>query len=90
VKSITESIASSRYVAIANHITETKFTFPAGALDIPTLNARACVSVDAASTSFSAYINSGESSVLRGYVKYWLGLVFQQYDAAKLNQVGTP
>jgi hypothetical protein len=88
VKSITESIASSRYVAIANHITETKFAFPPGALDIPMLNARACESVDAASTSFSAYINSDVSSVLRGYVKYWLGLVFQQFDAAKLNQIG--
>jgi hypothetical protein len=87
VKSITESIASSRYVAIANHITETKFAFPAGALDIPMLNARAIESVDAANMSFISYTNSGASSVLRGYVKFWLGLVFQQFDAAKLAQI---
>jgi hypothetical protein len=84
VKSVTESIASSRYVAIANHITETKFAFPAGALDIPMLNARAIESVDAANMSFISYINSGASSVLRGYVKFWLGLVFQHFDAANL------
>ena len=84
VKSVTESIASSRYVAIANHVTETKFEFPAGALDIPMLNARAIESVDAANMSFISYINGGASSVLRGYVKYWLGLVFQQFDAANL------
>jgi hypothetical protein len=91
VKSITESIASSRYVAIANHVTETKFAFPAGALDIPMLNARASESVDAASMSFMSYINSdGASSVLRGYVKFWLGLVFQQFDAAKLRQEVAP
>jgi hypothetical protein len=82
VKSIADSIASSRYVAIANHVTETKFAFPAGALDIPMLNARACESVDAASTSFSAYINSGASSVLRGIVKHWLGQVFAQFETA--------
>jgi hypothetical protein len=90
VKSITESIASSRYVAIANHITETKFAFPAGALDIPMLNARAIESVDAASMSFMSYINSGASSVLRGYVSFWLGVVFRQFDAAQLHQEVTP
>jgi hypothetical protein len=84
VKSVTESIASSRYVAMANHVTETKFAFPAGALDIPMLNARAIESVDAASMSFISYINGGASSVLRGYVKFWLSLVFQQFDAANL------
>jgi hypothetical protein len=89
VKSIMESIASSRYVAIANHISDTKFAFPGGALDIPMLNARACESVDSASTSFNTYINSDASSVLRGYVRHWLSQVFAQFDAAKLNQVPT-
>jgi hypothetical protein len=90
VKSVTESIASSRYVAIANHVTETKFAFPAGALDIPMLNARAIESVDAANMSFMSYIKGGASSVLRGYVSFWLGRVFQQFDTAKLHQEVAP
>jgi hypothetical protein len=85
VKSITAAIATSRYVAIANHINDTKFEFPADALNIPMLNVRACENVDAASTGFTAYANSDASAVLRGYVRHWLGLVFAQYDAAKLN-----
>lgn len=85
VKSITASIATSRYVDVANHINDTKFSFPAGALVIPQLNVRACENVDAANTSFGAYIESEASAVLRGYVHHWRGLAFAQFDAARLN-----
>jgi hypothetical protein len=85
VKDITAAIATSRYVAIGNHINDTKYDFPAGSLDIPMLNARACEAVDAASVSFNGFINSNASPVLRGYVSHWLGKVYAQYDAAKLN-----
>jgi hypothetical protein len=87
VKAITDAIATSRYIAVANRINDTKYEFPAGSLDIPKLDEKACESVDALSASFGAYINSGPSGVLRGYVKHWLGQVFAQYDAAKLNQI---
>jgi hypothetical protein len=85
VQSITDSIAGSKYIAIGNHINDTKFDFPEGALDIPMLNARACENVDAANTSFVSYANSDASAVLRGYVRHWLALVFVQFDSAKLN-----
>lgn len=85
VKSVTESIASSKYVAIGNHINNTKFSFPADALDIPMLNALASEAVDGSNTSFVSFINSDKSAVLRGYVRHWLALVFAQFDAAKLN-----
>jgi hypothetical protein len=85
VQSITASIASSRYVAVGNRINDTKFDFPAGSLDIPMLNARACENVDAESKSFLAYIGGDKSPVLRGYVRHWLALVFTQFDNAKLN-----
>jgi hypothetical protein len=85
VKAITGSIASSRYVAVGNHINDSRFDFPADALDIPMLNARACENVDAAGVSFFDYINSDASAVLRGKVKHWLGLVFAQFDAAQVN-----
>jgi hypothetical protein len=87
VKVITDKIATARYVAIGNRINDTKFDFPAGALDVPMLNARACEAVDAASVPFSVFVDSDASSVLRGYVKFWLGLVFQQFDAARLAQI---
>ena len=85
VTAITSSIATSRYIAVANHINDTKFDFPADALAIPMLNVKACENVDAASTSFVEYVNSGNSAVLRGYVRHWLAQVFVQYDKAKLN-----
>ena len=84
VKAITDAIATSRYIAVANRINDTKYEFPAGSLDIPKLDERACESVDALSSTFGAYINNGPSGVLSGYVKHWMGRVFQQFDAAKL------
>jgi hypothetical protein len=85
VKGITDAIATSRYIAVANRINETKFEFPAGSLDIPKMDVKAGESVDASSMSFSTYGKTGPSGVLRGYVNHWLGLVFAQFDAAKLK-----
>jgi hypothetical protein len=87
VKSITEALSSARYIAIGNHVNKTKFSFPEGALDIPVLDTLACEDVDANDASFTAYANGDLSAVLRGKVRHWLGLVFAQYDAAKLNAV---
>jgi hypothetical protein len=85
VKAITDAIATSRYIAVANRINDTKYEFPAGSLDIPKLDERACESVDALSSTFGAYINNGPSGVLSGYVKHWRGRIFEQFDAAKLT-----
>lgn len=85
VKSITEAIASSRYVAVANHINDTKFAFPDASLNIPMLNVKACESVDAASVPYTTYINAGASPVLSGYVRHWLALCYMQFDNARLN-----
>lgn len=85
VKSIAETIASSKYVAIGNHINNTKFDFPKDALDVPMLPAKAAEAVDAANVSFTAFAQSGASAVLRGHTKHWLGLAFAEYDKAKLN-----
>jgi hypothetical protein len=84
VKAITDAIATSRYIAVANRINDTKYEFPAGSLDIPKLDERACESVDALSAAFGAYIDNGPSGVLSGYVKHWRARIFQQFDAAKL------
>jgi hypothetical protein len=84
VKAITGAIAGARYVGVANHVGKTKFDFPPGALDIPALDVVACEDVDAAGVSFVAYANGSASPVLRGKVRYWLGLVFAQFEKAGL------
>lgn len=86
VKSITNSISSSRYVGVGNRINDTKFNFPPGSLDIPMLNSRACEAIDSANMSFHNFIASETaSSVLRGYVRHWLAQVFSEFDKAKMN-----
>lgn len=84
IKSIASTIATSRYIAIGNHINDSKFAFPADALNIPMLNARVCEDVDAANTSFAEFIKTAKP-VAAGYVRHWLSLVFAQYDSVKLN-----
>lgn len=85
IQSIMESIATSRYVAVANRINDTKFEFPSGSLDIPKLDERACEAVDGSSMTFNAFINSGASSVLKGKTNHWLKQVFAEFDKAKMN-----
>jgi hypothetical protein len=56
-----------------------------GLVDIPKLNELAAEYVDTAGCGFAAFVaNEGNSAVMRGYVKAWLGRVFQQFDAANL------
>jgi hypothetical protein len=85
VKSITGKIAAARYVAVGNRINDTKFEFPAGAIDVPMMDVRACENVDAARVPFFEYINGTASAVLRGKVRHWLGQVFNQFDTAQLH-----
>ncbi|WIG52492.1 MAG: hypothetical protein OJF48_003411 [Afipia sp.] len=84
VAPIVNRLAGLRYVPIGNRINDTKFDFPAGALDIPMLNARAVEAVDKANVPFSDFANSAPSPVMRGYVKHWLDRVFAQFASAKL------
>lgn len=93
IKSILESIANSKYVQIGNHINDTKYDYPAEALNIPMLRAKATEVVDFEELSFTNFIKGGKSlktglqisPTLSGYVRTWLALVFAEYDSAKLN-----
>ena len=84
VAPIVNRLAGLRYVPIGNRINDTKFDFPAGALDIPMLNARAVEAVDKANMPFGDFASNAPSPVMRGYVKHWLDRVFAQFAAAKL------
>jgi hypothetical protein len=84
VKPISEAVAGLRYIPVGNRINDNKFEFPAGALEIPMLNVRACEAVDRENAPFSVFANSGTSPTMRGYVRHWLDRVFAQFAAAKL------
>ncbi len=63
-------------------------------VNIPKLNEMACEQVELAGVPFSSFIrnrnNQGQagnySLVLRGYVKTWLGRVFDEYDRVGLTE----
>jgi hypothetical protein len=57
-------------------------------LDIPHLDGMACDAVDQKATSFSDFIaDETNSRMLRGIVRHWLGHVFEQFAAAKLDKL---
>lgn len=86
MQALTDHIAGVRYVVVANSKNGAKFDFalPAGAIEIPMLDASANRAVDAASQTFSAYVKSGVSVVRGGKVNHWLGLVFARFASVKL------
>jgi hypothetical protein len=81
---IAERLAGLRHILVGNRINDTKFTFPAAALDIPMLSARAAEAVDQANTPFSVFVKGGPSAVLSGAVNFWLNKVFAQFKSAQL------
>jgi hypothetical protein len=90
------------HILVKNHATDGQFFewdketynsfFKPGqpVLDIPHLDGMACDAVDQKATSFSDFIaDNSNSRMLRGIVRHWLGEVFQQFEAANLNKLGT-
>lgn len=85
VKPVLDTLVGSRHIVVANHINDTEFKAPDGALSIPKLDELACESIDKAALPFAAYVNSQASFVLRGKVRHWMSAVFDQFTSAKLN-----
>lgn len=85
VAPIMAALQGSRHIVVANRINDTDFSAPPGSLEIPKLDERASEAVDKAAMPFSAFADSSQSLVLRGYVKHWLKNVFNQFDLARLN-----
>lgn len=81
---IAGKLAGLRHILVGNRINNTKFTFPADALDVPTLGPAAVEAVDQANMPFSVFAKSNPSAVLRGMVKTWLDRVFVQFARVKL------
>jgi dethiobiotin synthetase len=87
VKPVVAALTGARHIVVANHINDTEFAAPAGALDIPKLDELACGAVDKVALPFSEFVNSQASFVLRGKVRNWVAAVFGQFDAAKLSDL---
>lgn len=87
VKSVIAALNGSKHIAIANHINDTEYTAPAGALNIATLDVLACQDVDKHALPFAEYVNSQASFTLRGKVRNWMVRVFEQFDTAKLSDL---
>jgi hypothetical protein len=87
VAGIVTALNGARHVPIANHINDTAFEAPAGALVISKLDEAACKAVDAVALPFAEYTKSQGSFILRGKVRHWEGLAFEQFAKAKLNSV---
>jgi hypothetical protein len=67
-------------------------------INIPMLNAMACEQVEVAGVSYGSFVANknakGEAAnysfVLRGYVRHWLGHVWDEYDRVKLVELVSP
>jgi hypothetical protein len=65
---------------------------------VPKLNEMACEQVELASVSFVQFVANkapggapaSYSFVLRGYVRHWLGMVWAEFDRARVMDVVTP
>jgi len=97
IKATRDALAGSKHLLVTNHTNESEFfswdgdtakqalAIGDGLIDIPKLNELAMEHVETLGAPFQTFIDGdGNSAVLRGYVKHWLGRVFNQYDAARL------
>jgi hypothetical protein len=93
IKAMASLVEGSKHFLVTNHINDTTYLGLSeemkkagdGIIDIPKLNELAAEYVDTAGVSFENFIaDETNSAVMRGYVKNWLGRVFQQFDAANL------
>ncbi len=96
IRAMAELVEGAKHYLVTNHINDTNFMglsegmkkIGDGLIDIAKLDEMAAESVDTAGVSFTDYgANEGNSPVLAGKVRNWLGRVFKQYDSLKLADV---
>jgi hypothetical protein len=96
IKAMAALVEGSKHFLVTNHINDTAYSGLSddlkkagdGLIDIAKLNELAAEYVDTAGVSFDAFTaNESNSTVIRGYIKNWMGRVFQAFDAARLAQI---
>ena len=87
-------VEGAKHHLVANHINDSRFPgltddlkrIGASMLEIGKLNELAADTVDRLGVGFDVFCsNTGNSEVLRGYVRAWLKRTFKAYDGASLN-----
>jgi hypothetical protein len=96
IKAMAELVEGAKHYLVTNHINDTNFInlsegmkkIGDGLVDIAKLDEMAAEAVDTAGVSFTDFgANEGNSPVLAGKVRNWLGRVFKQYDSLKLAEL---
>jgi len=96
IKATAAIVEGAKHHLVVNHATDASFMglsdelkkVGEGIIDIGKLNELAAEHIDQAGIGFDAFVaDEKNSAVLRGYVKHWLGRVFQAFDAARLAQI---
>jgi MinD-like ATPase involved in chromosome partitioning or flagellar assembly len=82
---VAAALQGQRHVVVANHINDTEFNVPAGALVISKLDEAANEAVDKTAKPYGDYEKGAYSFVLRGKVRHWMGEAFEQFTLHKLN-----
>lgn len=85
IPAVAAVLQGQRHVVIANHVNDTEFTAPAGALTIGKLDEVANEAVDKLAKPYAEFEKGAASFVLRGKVRYWMGQAFEQFASAKLS-----
>jgi MinD-like ATPase involved in chromosome partitioning or flagellar assembly len=85
VAPVIAALAGSRHIPVANHVNDTEFVAPDGAIKIGKLDEAVNKHVDEVAMGFADFIKSGASFVRSGYVRKWMGDAFAEFDKAKLN-----
>ena len=89
-------LSSERYYLVRNHINERSFfdwnearskTISGNIIDILKLDERASEAVDDCGMSYETFVKETDSDVLRGYVRYWLGRVYKEFDNKGINSL---
>lgn len=83
------ALNGARHIVVANHINDTEFKAPDGAIDIAKLDGLACKEIDTLGISFTDYVNTQKSFMSRGKTRNWVAAAFAEFDRAKLNETAS-
>jgi hypothetical protein len=98
VAALTSAMEGTRHFIVKNHANDAAFFAGIGSvqtdalkgaavIEVPKLDDRAVEFVDAASLPFADFVDDeGQSLVMRGKVRHWLGQVFAALDVARFNR----
>jgi len=100
IEATSKIIEGATHYLIKNHINDTEFfkwdpaihdkifdAAKSGIIEIPQLTELAVEHVEQAGVSYSTFVNSTASFVLRGLVRTWMKAVFESFDKVNVNGV---